>query len=177
MMPWVAAVLPARHLVALHGGGPAFCMEGIMPNLVPSNPFSEFARWNPFRDFEDVLGPRGVRAVIRDMPDDRSFKMNVSESPEWYRVRAALPGVNKDDIRVTIDGNVVTISAEAKHQAHESPAETVLCTEYYAGKKSRSFMLRHDIDDMKASARYADGVLDLMLPKKVATTARQLAVH
>ena len=148
-----------------------------MLNLVSTNPFSEFVRWNPFRDFEDVFGPRSLRAFVRDLPEDPSFKMNVSETPQWYRVKAALPGVNKDDIHVRIDGNVVTVSAETKHEAKEVPAETMLCTECYAGKLSRTFTLRHDIDDIKASARYADGVLDLMLPKKAATVAKEVAVH
>lgn len=148
-----------------------------MLNLVPTHPFGEFIRWNPYRDFEDMFAPRGMRAVGRDTTDERAFRMNVSESPQWYRVKAALPGVSKDDIHVTIDGNVVTISAEAKHEANEPRGETMLCAEYYTGRHSRTFTLRHDIDDMKASARYADGVLDLMLPKKAATTAKQLAVH
>ena len=81
-----------------------------------------------------------------------SIKMDVRENPDAFQVHAELPGVKKEDIHVTIDGNLVSISAEVKQEKEVKDGERVLRSERYFGKVSRSFQLAQDIDDSKAVA-------------------------
>lgn len=105
------------------------------------------------------------------------FRMDVKENEGGYAVHADIPGVDKDDIHVSIDGNTVAISAEVKQNAEQKDGEKVLRRERAFGRVSRSFALEHEVDEASASARYRDGVLELVLPKKAAAAARRLAVQ
>ncbi|HEX8009764.1 MAG TPA: Hsp20/alpha crystallin family protein [Casimicrobiaceae bacterium] len=91
-------------------------------------------------------------------------------------MKADVPGVKKEDIHVAIDGNQLSINAEVKKEKEEKKGETVVRSERYYGKQYRRFTLAHDIDEAKAEAKYRDGVLELTLPKKEASSAKQLTV-
>lgn len=106
----------------------------------------------------------------------RAFPFEVTAKGNDYLVSADLPGYRKEDIAVEIDGAQVTITAEARE---EKPADEarVLYSERVGGRAQRSFELADEIDEARASARYADGVLTLILPKKVAETRKLLAVQ
>lgn len=106
-----------------------------------------------------------------------SIKMDVKEQGESYLVHAELPGVKKEDIHVVVDGNLVSISAEVKQDKEVKDGERVLRSERYYGKVSRSFQLEQDLDDAKASARFNDGVLELTLPKRIASPSKRLAIE
>ncbi len=88
---------------------------------------------------------------------------------------AEIPGVKKEAIDVTIDGNVVSIRAEAKREKEEK-GDKMLRSERYFGSVSRSFTLASDVDEKTATARYTDGVLELTLPKKAGGASRRLQV-
>jgi len=105
------------------------------------------------------------------------IRLDVKEDEKSYAVHADIPGVAKDDIQVTIDGNTVAISAEVKKNTEQKDGEKVLRRERYFGRVGRSFALEHEVDEAAATARYQDGVLQLVLPKKVATAAKRLAVQ
>jgi HSP20 family protein len=105
------------------------------------------------------------------------FRMDVTENDKEYQVLAELPGVKKEEISITIDGNEVAVSAEVKHEKDVKNGETVLRAERYYGKIERAFALAQDIDEASAQAKYNDGVLELTLPKKTVTAAKRLAVH
>lgn len=94
-----------------------------------------------------------------------------------YNVRAELPGVKKEDVNITIDGNHVAISAEVKKEKEEKKDEKVLRSERYYGRVYRSFTLDQDVDEAKSEAKYKDGVLELKLPKKTGATARRVTVQ
>jgi HSP20 family protein len=102
--------------------------------------------------------------------------MDVSEDEKVFRVKAEIPGVNKDHIRVSIDGNQVTISAEVKKETEEKEGEKVIRSERYFGNQYRAFTLQSDIDSSRAEARYDKGVLELTLPKREPSTAKQVAI-
>jgi HSP20 family protein len=134
-------------------------------------------RYDPFEtDSLDNLFRGFFRPVKldRDMPQ---IRMDVKEDETGYAVHADIPGVNKDDIHITIDGNTVSISAETKKLTEQKDGEKVLRRERYVGRVGRSFALEHEVDEASASARYQDGVLELLLPKKVAAAAKRLAVQ
>lgn len=136
-------------------------------------------RYDPFStDLDDVfkgLFVRPVRFDIEGMPQLK-MKLDVKASNDAYTIDAELPGVKKDDIHVDVDGNRVTISAEVKKESEEKKGEELLRSERYYGKLERSFTLDGDVDEAKAQAKYSDGVLKLVLPKKVRASSKRLAV-
>jgi HSP20 family protein len=120
--------------------------------------------------------------VVRPVnPEDRDtaakFRVDISESDKAYTVHAELPGVKKDDIQISIDGDQVSIGAETKSEKEVKDGERVLRNERYTGKFYRAFALGGTIDEAAVSARYADGVLELTLPKKAAAAAKRITIQ
>ena len=105
------------------------------------------------------------------------IKVDVRETPTDYTVLAEVPGVTRDDIAVQIDGNRVSISAEVKRENAVREGERVLRSERYYGAVSRTFAVASELDEARASARYENGVLTLVLPKKAAPSARKIAIQ
>lgn len=128
----------------------------------------------PFEDFfKRVLRP--VRWEV-EMPE-MEIKVDVHEDDAAYTVKAEIPGVRKEDIGVEIDGNVVTLRAETKQEKDVKEKGRLIRSERYYGAMSRTFSLDHAIDESKAEAKYADGILTLTLPKKVQTPVKKLTVQ
>lgn len=112
-----------------------------------------------------------------DMPDMASIRMDLKEGEKEYTVHAELPGVNKEDIHVGIEGNTVTISAEVKKTSEEKKGDKLLRSERYYGKVERSFGLGQEVDESTAKARFEKGVLELVLPKKAPAASRKLMIE
>jgi HSP20 family protein len=104
------------------------------------------------------------------------IRIDVNETDKAYTVKADIPGVRKEDIDVRIDGNQVTISAEVKQQKEQKDNGRVLRSERQYGFSSRSFTLAHDVNDAETQAKYTDGVLELVLPKKASASKRRVAI-
>lgn len=136
-----------------------------MNNLISKDPFEDL-----FRGF--FVRPVGFEQAA----DAPTIKVDVKENAEGYSVHAELPGVRKEDIHVSIDGPLVSISAERQEQKEVKEGERVLRTERHFGKVSRSFQLGQELDEARASAKYSDGVLELTLPRKEAAQARRLKI-
>jgi HSP20 family protein len=137
-------------------------------------------RFNPIDEAFDSL-VRGVPVWLPN-PERREaapaqFRMDVSENEREYQVFAEMPGLKKDEISITINGNEVSVSAELKREKDVKKDDTVLRAERYFGKMQRAFTLGHEVDESNAQAKYADGVLQLTLPKKTAAALKKLAVH
>jgi HSP20 family protein len=115
--------------------------------------------------------------TMENQPEMPQVRIDVTEDRNAYRVHADLPGTKKEDIQVTVDGNVVTIRAEAKRVAEQKDGEKLLRSERYVGSVSRSFQLPYEIDLENSEAKYQDGVLDLTLPKRSAVAAKQLQIQ
>jgi HSP20 family protein len=129
-------------------------------------------------NFDSVL--RRFFAPVAFDADTPALKMriDVSEKDNAYVVKADIPGVRKEDINVRIDGNVVQIDAEVRHEKEsKGNGGKVLRSERYYGTVSRTFSLGQDVDEAKADARYVDGVLTLELPKKASAASKKLAIH
>jgi HSP20 family protein len=119
-----------------------------------------------------------VRPVDFGSPVDApTIKLDVKEQDKAFVVHAEMPGIRKEDIHVSVDGAVVSISAERKQEKEVKEGEHVLRSERYFGKVSRSFQLGQDVDDSKAVAKFTDGVLELTLPKKAAAQSRRLTIE
>lgn len=136
-------------------------------------------RYDPFGDLDDMFKGFWMRPVRFDvdMPQQLQIKLDVKSSDGAYTVAAELPGVKKEDIKIDIDGNRVTISAEVKKESEEKKGEEVIRSERYYGAISRTFTLDADIDEAKADAKYSDGVLKLTLPKKAAASRKRVTVN
>lgn len=145
-----------------------------MANLTRYDPFREVSRFDPFRNLDDIFKGFMVRPVLSEMEPE--IKMDVSEDDKAYTVRAEIPGVKKDDIKVAVDGNQVSISAEVKKEKEEKEGKKVVRSERYYGKVYRSFSLGQDVDQNAAKAKYSDGVLELTLPKKPGTAGKEISV-
>lgn len=139
---------------------------------------ANITRFDPFNDMDDLFKGLFVRPMRFDleMPVEMKVKMDVTKADDSYTVKAEMPGIKKEDIQVSIDGNQVTISGEVKKESEERKGEEVIRSERYYGKVSRSFTLPHEVDEAKAVAKYTDGVLNLKLPMKVKAATKKLAV-
>lgn len=138
-----------------------------MSNIVRADPFDL-----AFRDFFRSM----LRPARLDLETAPEVRLDLKETDKAYMVHAEIPGVKKEDIEVSIDGNLVTIRAEARREKEEK-GETMLRSERYYGAMTRSFTLATDVDEKTAAARYSDGVLELTLPKKAGSATRRLQVQ
>ena len=124
--------------------------------------------------FRRILAPVTFDSDMAEL----QMKLDVSEKENAYEIKADLPGVKKEDISIRIDGNVVQIDAEIKHDKEtRGIGNKVLRSERYRGSISRSFSLAQDVDEAKSQARYADGVLTLELPKKLTNAAKKIQIQ
>lgn len=137
------------------------------------------ANMTRFDPFDDLFRGFFVRPMDlgSELAAPSSVKIDVKEQDGAFVVHADLPGVKKEDIHVTVDGNQVSISAEVKREKETREGERVLRAERYFGKVSRSFQLGHEIDEGAASAKFADGVLELNLPKRVTSPTKRLTIQ
>jgi HSP20 family protein len=140
---------------------------------------ANITRWDPFDDFDDLFKGFFLRPVRVDAPGEPAvrIKMDVKEDDKAFTVHAEMPGVRKEDIQVSIEGNQVSIAAEIKREKEEKQGEKVLRSERYYGRIYRAFSLGQDVDQDAARARFDNGVLELTLPKKAASATRRLAVQ
>jgi HSP20 family protein len=131
----------------------------------------------------DDLFPEMFRRFARPMQlsgdFDSDMRIDVSENDKEYLVTAEIPGAKKDDIRVVVDGNYVSISAEIKKEIEDKHAENghALLKETYRGSMQRGFTLASDIDDKNVTAKLEDGVLRLTLPKRAGTSSRLVPIN
>lgn len=137
-------------------------------------------RYSPFNErFDDLFNGFFLRptALAEQTRSRVTIRMDVTEDDKAYVVHAEVPGAKKEDVHVTIDGNQVAISAEAKTRKEQKEGEKVLRTERSFGKAYRAFTLAQEVDEASAEAKYVDGVLELTLPKKTAVAATRLMIQ
>ena len=148
---------------------PMECHVNIINRL---NPFGEHA--DPFKD--DFFHSLAWRPVVRLMEDQPMMRIDLKEDDKQYLVTAEIPGVKKEDIKVSIDGNQVALSAEVKREKEEKEGEKVLRSERYHGRVARTLLLDDSVDQANASARYENGVLELTLPKAQQSVSKLLEI-
>lgn len=150
-----------------------------MSNITTRNdPVQELTRaLDPFREFEGALSWPRMRRWLAELPTEQAIKIDVTEDEKAYHVKAELPGVKKEDIAVDIDGSQVSLTAETRREKEEKKGETLIHSERFYGKQFRSFTLRQDVDRKAAVAKFADGVLELTLPKNGATPSQRIAIQ
>ena len=129
----------------------------------------------------DDLFPEMIRRIARPLwlapetPDE--IRIDVTETEKNFQVRAEIPGAKKEDIRVTVDGNFVSISAEVKRENEERSGGRVLLKETYLGSVSRGFSLTQEVDPKGVVAKLEDGILNVTLPKREGMSSRTIAIQ
>jgi HSP20 family protein len=142
-------------------------------------------RWEPFRELDDIfsnyspffgrLGSRLARTNDTEAPAFTPIA-NISETETDYLIKAELPEVSKDDVKVTVNEDVVTISGERRKEA-EHKDEKVHRIESFYGSFSRSFRLPEDADVGAIQAESKNGVLKVRVPKRPAPRAKTIEVQ
>jgi HSP20 family protein len=142
-----------------------------MTQLVPHKSiFDEF-----FRDFP--LG-YSIRPLHGDpLPAPSQFNVEIKESDECVVVQAEIPGVDKNDIDISVEGNVLTIGAEVRQYDADTENEKIVHSERYYGTVQRRFSLPAAVNQDKAKAEYNDGILVLTLPKKAPNGTKKIAIN
>ena len=140
---------------------------------------SLLTRGSLFDDFfKDIAPGFYVRPLHGEgVPSPSQIKVDVKETDGGYTVHAEVPGVPKEDIQVSIEGNVVSLRAEVRQHDQKTEGEKVLRSERYFGSVARSFQLPVDVDAAQAKAKYDNGVLTLTLPKKQGGNAQRLSIE
>lgn len=107
----------------------------------------------------------------------RNFKVDIKDSDNAYIFHAELPGVDKDDLHISVDGSTVTIAAEIKQHDQQTSDDRIVRSERYFGAVSRSFQLPSEVDQDNAKAAYVNGILELTLPKKQILAGKRIKVE
>ena len=139
---------------------------------------ANIARFNVLDNaLDDLMRGFFVRPLNLERNAQVQLRVDVTEDEKGYNVRAEIPGVKKEDINVEVDGNEVEISAEVKNEKEVKEGERVLRAERYFGKVYRAFSLEQDVDETATQAKYADGVLELRLPKKAPASVKRISIQ
>ncbi len=141
---------------------------------------------------KDILGPFGFDRSIRqlfdsfmDFPKEWDLparpvgelfpKVDISESPQKYDIRAEIPGMNKEDIKISVNKNVLVLSGEKKEEKKTEDKKYHRIESYY-GSFQRSFVLPDGINADKVEASFKDGVLSVVVPKSEATKEKTVEI-
>lgn len=144
-------------------------------------------RWDPFRDLEDVSsrlnwmfrrpalpqtnGTNKETMIVADWVPS----VDISETEGEYQIKAEIPDVKKEDVKVTVEDGVLTIQGERKYEKEEKGKKYHRVERSY-GSFIRSFTLPDLVDEAKVKAEFKDGVLNLQLPKSVKAKPKSIEV-
>lgn len=132
---------------------------------------ANLVRWTPLRDMMSMQNmlDKYFEDWRSDWPDwqagEHFLALDVDESDDHFLVTTDLPGVNPDNIHVTVHDDMLTINAEIPEHEVERKEHKALIHERSYGRYSRSIRLPQAVDANKVKADYADGMLKLTLPK------------
>jgi HSP20 family protein len=139
-------------------------------------------RWEPFREVEDIFrqySPFFARTLRRIEGDETQWRplADISETDQEYLIKAELPEVKKEDVKVTFEDGLLTITGERRHEK-EHKQENEIRVESFYGTFSRSFSLPEDIDAKRIRAECKDGVLRVRIPKtQPSKTEKPMAIE
>lgn len=141
-----------------------------------ANPFREMTRYQERMDrlMNELMGARPEEGALGF---DFTPSCEISEEERNYLLKVDLPGVKKENVKVEVDGDRLTIRAERKEEKEEKSKKRYL-SEISYGSYVRSFSLPQPIDEKKVEAKFEDGVLMVTVPKtEAASKAKQISIH
>lgn len=143
---------------------------------------ARLARWNPVREILDIkddfdrLIDKFFTREFDIWEGPRAFDVDIYEDADNVVIKAEIPGVNKEDISVTLTDDTVTISGK-KTEEKKVEKENYYRKEIRSGSFSRSFTLPCAVDKEKVKATYKDGVLEVVLPKCEKEKAKEIKIE
>jgi HSP20 family protein len=156
-----------------------------MNTLARINPLSSFTRWNPIRDLEDMqrrfstlldIAPTGNGGEKEMLTfTEWAPSVDISEDDKEFIVKAELPDVKREDIKVNVENGVLTITGERKFEKEEKGKKYHRIERSY-GSFTRSFTLPEAVKADKVSAEFKDGLLHVRLPKDESAKPKTIAV-
>ena len=135
-------------------------------------------QWQPVRDY---LGLRDEFNSLFDtvynsrLVQDAYPPVDFKETDEHYEIEAELPGVTKEDIKITVHGNILHLTGEKK-QEPESAKKCYRCSEREYGSFSRTFVLPEQAEADKIESGYENGVLRITLPKAEEAKPKEIEI-
>jgi len=142
-----------------------------------SKPLMQLSRLNPFSEMEDFLRSFGRRSTYsREFENAMEMRLDITEDEAGYTVNIDMPGVRKEDIDVSVEGNQVAVRAEVNRELSQGKGKE-LYSERYSGQVFRSFAVPLEVDAAKAQAAYDGGVLRLTLPRKAGASVKRLPIN
>jgi HSP20 family protein len=131
-----------------------------MANIAKRNP-GGMQPWRDFLSTDNFFNNNWLRTSNTDFP-----AVNIAENDKNYSLEVVAPGFAKDDFKLKVDDDVLTISAETKTESNsDGKDKDYTRREYSYSSFTRSFRLPDNVKDDSISASYKDGVLDIELPK------------
>lgn len=136
---------------------------------------SNITRWNPISEFEDMMNRYNRMFGLARTNGEREGKdlfsrsdwapaVDIKETPEAFMVEAELPGMTKDDVKVTVHEGVLTIQGERKSE-EETKDKKLHRIERFYGSFMRRFTLPDNVDENSVTANFKDGLLTLTIQK------------
>jgi len=150
--------------------------------IIKYDPTEERSLWRPWGLDKNI---RQMFDQFLDFPKDWEFPMkggelfpmvDISETPQEYSIRAEIPGMKKEDTKISIHNNVLTISGEKKSEAKHEDKKYHRVESYY-GSFQRSFVLPDSIKADKVAAAFKDGILTVTVPKSEAAKEKSVDIR
>ena len=140
------------------------------------------SRWEPFRDMLSLRSDmdRLFSSLFGGLTEEREGFwapiVDIEEDSDNITVKAEIPGMKREDIKVSVQGNRLTITGERKQES-ETKSKTFHRVERSYGKFSRMITLPADVEADKVKASYRDGILNINLPKPEAIKPKHIDVE
>ena len=155
-----------------------------MNTLVRWDPISR-TRWNPYKDRDEFENRLATMLDAREATGNGGKEaltvaqwsplVDITEEEKEYLIRAELPDMKKEDVRLTVENGVLTISGERKFEKEDKGLKHHRIERAY-GSFMRSFSLPEDADSSKVTADYKDGMLQVHLPKSQKATEKAIEI-
>lgn len=143
-------------------------------------------KWDPFHELEDVSAR--LNRLFGRTPthtdhnqdllalSDWSPSVDISETDTAYLIKGEIPGVNKEDVRISIEDKMLTMRGERKQEKEEKNKKFHRIERSY-GSFMRSFRMPDDVDEANIKAEFKDGLLNITLPKSEKAKAKAKAIE
>jgi HSP20 family protein len=143
-------------------------------------------RWNPFKDQDELESRLATLFAGREATGNGGKEaltvthwsplVDITEDEKEYLIKAELPDIKKEDVRLTVENDVLTISGERKFEKEEKSKRYHRVERAY-GSFVRSFSLSEDADGSKVTADFKDGMLHVHLPKSVQSKPKAIEIR
>jgi HSP20 family protein len=129
------------------------------------------------RRFDSLFDNRFERFFAPAKADTQAPALDLAESDRAYTVKLDLPGVAKNDVKVSIDGRRVSIEAQSRKDEEKKDGDRIVYRERALASWARSFVVAADIDQAESAAKLENGVLTLTLTKRGTPAAARITVN